>query len=247
MPLLAIIGGSGLSKLGIMEVTRRKVVRTPYGEPSGALTFGLIRKREVVFLARHGYGHTIAPHEVNYRANIWALKDAGADTVVSVASVGGIRKDVLPGMLMLPDQVIDYTWGRPSTFFEGAGVPVNHIDFTEPYSREVRRRLLDCAKACGEAILDGGVYAATQGPRLETAAEITRLERDGADIVGMTGMPEAVLAREVSLDYATIAVVANYAAGRGDSARAVPLDKIGDILDEAMGRVRRIIERLCEK
>lgn len=247
MPLLAIIGGSGLSKLGIMEVTRRKVVRTPYGEPSGALTFGLIRKREVVFLARHGYGHTIAPHEVNYRANIWALKDAGADTVVSVASVGGIRKDVLPGMLMLPDQVIDYTWGRSSTFFEGAGVPVNHIDFTEPYSREVRRRLLDCAKACGEAILDGGVYAATQGPRLETAAEITRLERDGADIVGMTGMPEAVLAREVSLDYATIAVVANYAAGRGDSARAVPLDKIGDILDEAMGRVRRIIERLCDK
>ena len=247
MPLLAIIGGSGLSKLGIMEVTRRKVVRTPYGEPSGALTFGLIRRREVVFLARHGYGHTIAPHEVNYRANIWALKDAGADTVVSVASVGGIRKDVLPGMLMLPDQVIDYTWGRPSTFFEGAGVPVNHIDFTEPYSREVRRRLLDCAKACGEAILDGGVYAATQGPRLETAAEITRLERDGADIVGMTGMPEAVLAREVSLDYATIAVVANYAAGRGDSARAVPLDKIGDILDEAMGRVRRIIERLCDK
>ena len=247
MPLLAIIGGSGLSKLGIMEVTRRKVVRTPYGEPSGALTFGLIRKREVVFLARHGYGHTIAPHEVNYRANIWALKDAGADTAVSVASVGGIRKDVLPGMLMLPDQVIDYTWGRPSTFFEGAGVPVNHIDFTEPYSREVRRRLLDCAKACGEAILDGGVYAATQGPRLETAAEITRLERDGADIVGMTGMPEAVLAREVSLDYATIAVVANYAAGRGDSARAVPLDKIGDILDEAMGRVRRIIERLCDK
>ncbi len=247
MPLLAIIGGSGLSKLGIMEVTRRKVVRTPYGEPSGALTFGVIRKREVVFLARHGYGHTIAPHEVNYRANIWALKDAGADTVVSVASVGGIRKDVLPGMLMLPDQVIDYTWGRPSTFFEGAGVPVNHIDFTEPYSREVRRRLLSCAKACGEPILDGGVYAATQGPRLETAAEITRLERDGADIVGMTGMPEAVLAREVSLDYATIAVVANYAAGRGDSARAVPLDKIGEILDEAMGRVRRIIERLCEK
>ena len=247
MALLAILGGSGLSKLGIMEVTQRKVVRTPYGEPSGALTFGRIRKREVAFLARHGYGHTIAPHEVNYRGNIWALKDAGADTVISVASVGGIRKDALPGMLMLPDQVIDYTWGRPSTFFEGAGVPVNHIDFTEPYSREVRRRLLECAKACGERILDGGVYAATQGPRLETAAEITRLERDGAHIVGMTGMPEAVLAREVSLDYATIAVVANYAAGRGDSARAVPLDKIGDILDEAMGRVRRIIEKLCDK
>lgn len=247
MALLAIIGGSGLSKLGIMEVTQRRVVRTPYGEPSGALTFGRIRGRDVVFLARHGYGHTIAPHEVNYRANIWALKDAGADCVVSVASVGGIRDDTSPGALILPHQVIDYTWARASTFFEGAGVPVNHIDFTEPYSPALRKRLLEAAKDCGEAILDGGVYAATQGPRLETAAEITRLERDGADMVGMTGMPEAALAREVSLEYATIAVVANYAAGRGDSRRAVPLDRIGEILDEAMGRVRRIIERLCEK
>jgi 5'-methylthioinosine phosphorylase len=245
--LVAIVGGSGLSRLGSMEVTQRRVARTPYGEPSGALTFGRIRGREVVFLARHGYGHTIAPHEVNYRANIWALKDAGADCLISVASVGCIREDVAPGMLMLPDQVIDYTWGRSSTYFEGAGVPVNHIDFTEPYSRQLRRRVLAAAAGCSETILDGGVYAATQGPRLETAAEITRLERDGAHIVGMTGMPEAGLAREVSLDYATIAVVANYAAGRGDSRRAVPLDKIGDILDEAMGRVRRIIEKFCEK
>ena len=247
MPLLAIIGGSGLSKLGIMEVTQRRVARTPYGEPSGALTLGRIRGREVVFLARHGYGHTIAPHEVNYRANLWALKDAGADSVVSVASVGGIRDDIVPGQLMLPHQVIDYTWGRASTYFEGAGVPVNHIDFTEPYSRELRQRLLEAAKDCGEPIVEGAVYAATQGPRLETAAEITRLEREGADIVGMTGMPEAALARELSLEYATIAVVANYAAGRGDSQRAVPLDRIGDVLDEAMGRVRKIIERLCGK
>lgn len=245
MALLAIIGGSGLSKLGIMEVTQRKVARTPYGEPSGALTLGRIRGREVVFLARHGYGHTIAPHEVNYRANLWALKDAGADTVISVASVGGIRSDCLPGQLLLPHQVIDYTWGRSSTYFEGAGVPVNHIDFTEPYSVQLRKELLKAAAACGEKIVDGGVYAATQGPRLETAAEINRLERDGAEVVGMTGMPEAVLAREISLEYATIAVVANYAAGRGDSQRAVPLDKIGEVLDEAMGRVRRIIEKLC--
>jgi 5'-methylthioinosine phosphorylase len=244
--LLAIIGGSGLSKLGIMEVTQRRVARTPYGEPSGALTLGRIRGREVVFLARHGYGHTIAPHEVNYRANLWALKDAGADTVVSVASVGGIRNDCSPGQLLLPHQVIDYTWGRASTYYEGAGVPVNHIDFTEPYSVRLRRKLLAAAAACGEKMVEAGVYAATQGPRLETAAEINRLERDGADIVGMTGMPEAVLAREISLEYATIAVVANYAAGRGDSQRAVPLDKIGEVLDEAMGRVRRIIEKLCE-
>ena len=246
MALLAIIGGSGLSQLGNMQVTRRQVARTPYGEPSGALTFGRIRSRDVVFLARHGYGHTIAPHEVNYRANLWALKDAGADSVVSVASVGGIRHDIVPGLLMLPHQVIDYTWGRPATYFEGAGVPVNHVDFTEPYSRELRKRLLAAAAACGETIVDGGVYAATQGPRLESAAEVNRLERDGADIVGMTGMPEAALAREISLEYAALAVVANYAAGRGESERAVPLDKIGEVLDEAMGRVRRIIERLCE-
>ena len=245
--MLAIIGGSGLSKLGIMEVTQRRVVRTPYGEPSGALIFGRIVDCDVVFLARHGYGHTIAPHQVNYRANLWALRDSGARSVVSVASVGGIRKDLGPGVLVLPHQVIDYTWGRPSTFFEGSGAPVNHIDFTEPYSNELRARLLKAAAASKEKIVDKGVYAATQGPRLETAAEITRLERDGADVVGMTGMPEAALAREISLEYAAINVVANYAAGRADSEHAIPLDRISAVLEESMGRVRRIIEALCKK
>lgn len=244
--VLAIIGGSGLSQLGNMEVTRRRVARTPYGEPSGPLTFGRIRARDVVFLARHGYGHTIAPHEVNYRANLWALKDAGAEAVISVASVGAIRADIAPGALVLPHQIIDYTWGRRSTYFEGAGAPVTHIDFTEPYSQAVRERLVRAAASSGEAVLERAVYAATQGPRLETAAEINRLEGDGADLVGMTGMPEAVLAREISLEYAAIAVVANYAAGRADSERAVPLDRIGAVLEEAMGRVRRIIEKLCE-
>jgi 5'-methylthioadenosine phosphorylase len=243
--MLAIIGGSGLSKLGNMEITRRRVARTPYGEPSGALTFGRIGACDVVFMARHGYGHTIAPHEVNYRANLWALKEAGASEVVSVASVGAIT-DHAPGALLIPDQIIDYTWGRASTYFQGAGTPVNHIDFTEPYSRAVRGKLLKAAAGCGEKAFDGGVYAATQGPRLETAAEIERLARDGCDLVGMTGMPEAALAREISLEYATIAVVANWAAGRGDSQRAVPLDKIGAILEEAMGRVRRIIEECCK-
>ncbi|MCD6040953.1 MAG: mtap [Burkholderiales bacterium] len=242
--MLAIIGGSGLTQLASLEVGRRKLSRTPYGDPSGALTFGRIGNCDVVFLARHGYGHTIAPHEVNYRANVWALKDAGADSIVSVASVGGIRNDIWPGALILPHQVIDYTWGRASTYFEGPGTPVNHIDFTEPYSRPIRERLIKAAAACGERITDGGVYAATQGPRLESAAEINRLERDGADIVGMTGMPEASLARELGLQYAAIAVVANYAAGRGDSERAVPLDKIEVILEEAMRRVRRVIETL---
>jgi 5'-methylthioinosine phosphorylase len=245
--MLGIIGGSGLTQLSSLEVGRRKVMRTPYGEPSGALTFGRIGACEVIFLARHGYGHTIPPHEVNYRANLWALREAGADTIVSVASVGGIRNDIWPGTLVLPHQVIDYTWGRASTFFEGPGQPVNHIDFTEPYSRTVREALLGAASAVGERIMDGGVYAATQGPRLETAAEINRFERDGADIVGMTGMPEASLAREIGLAYAAIAVVANYAAGRGDSEHAVPLDKIQAVLDEALGRVRRIIAKFCEQ
>lgn len=243
--MIAVIGGSGLSQLASLEVTQRKVVRTPYGEPSGALTFGRLRGRELVFLARHGYGHTVAPHEVNYRANLWALKEQQVEGVVSVASVGGIRRDLGPGTLIVPDQIVDYTWGRRSTYFEGAGTPVTHIDFTEPYTQALRRRILAAAQACGERIVDGGVYAATQGPRLESAAEINRLERDGADIVGMTGMPEAALARELGLDYAAIAVSANFAAGRSDSAHAIALDRIEAVLAEAMGRVRRIIEQLA--
>ena len=241
---LAVIGGSGLSKLASLEITQRKVVRTPYGEPSGALTFGAIRGHGMVFLARHGYGHTIAPHEVNYRANLWALKEQNVSGVVSVASVGGIRRDVTPGTLLVPDQIIDYTWGRRATFFEGSGAPVTHIDFTEPYTQSLRQRILAAARACGESVLDGGTYAATQGPRLESAAEINRLERDGADIVGMTGMPEAALARELGLEYAAIAVSANYAAGRSESEHAVPMERIEAVLGEAMGRVRRIIEQL---
>ena len=245
--MLAIIGGSGLTKLGNMQVTHRKVARTPYGEPSGALTFGRIGGCEVAFLARHGEGHTIAPHEVNYRANLWALKEAGAESVLSIVTVGGIRKNLAPGALVVPDQIIDYTWGRASTFFQGPGAPVNHIDFTEPYSRALRGKIAKAAAACGERLADGGVYAATQGPRLETAAEIDRLERDGADVVGMTAMPEAALAREISLEYGAIAVVANYAAGRGESRHAVPLERLAAVIEEAMGRVRRIIERLCTK
>jgi 5'-methylthioinosine phosphorylase len=243
--MLAIIGGSGLSQLANLEVTRRWVARTPYGEPSGPLTFGRLCGIEVVFLARHGYGHTVAPHDVNYRANLRALKDVGVKEVVSVASVGGIRADLPPGSLVVPDQIIDYTWGRRSTFFDGPGTAVHHVDFTEPYSSRLRARILRAAAACGEKVTDGGVYAATQGPRLETAAEINRLERDGATIVGMTGMPEAVLARELDLDYAAITVVANFAAGRGDAAKAIPLDKIEAVLAEAMGRVRRVIEAFC--
>jgi 5'-methylthioadenosine phosphorylase len=243
--VLAILGGSGLNRLANLRLTQRKAVGTPFGEPSAALSLGDIAGRAVVFLARHGDGHTFAPHEVNYRANLWALKEAGVREVISVATVGGIANGAVPGALLVPHQIIDYTWGRPATYFQGPGAPVKHIDFTEPYSRALREKLLAAARGCGEAVLDRGVYAATQGPRLETAAEIERLARDGADIVGMTAMPEAALAREIDLEYAALAVVANYAAGRGDSASAVALDRIEAVLEQAMSRVRRILEKVC--
>lgn len=244
--MLAIIGGSGLTQLSTLEITRREVVRTPYGEPSGAVTFGTLADREVMFLARHGYGHTIPPHQVNYRANIWALKHVKATAVVSVASVGGIRADFAPGTLVAPTQIIDYTWSRKSTYFEGGEEAVRHIDFTHPYDEPLRQRILTAAAAAGEAMVNGGVYAATQGPRLETAAEINRMERDGADLVGMTGMPEAALARELGLPYAAINVVANYAAGRASSEIGIQFDNIEAVLHEAMVRVRRVLEEVCK-
>ena len=244
--MLAIIGGSGLTQLSCLEVARHEVVRTPYGEPSGTLTYGRIGGQQVVFLPRHGHAHTIPPHRVNYRANLWALvKGAGAEAIVSVASVGGIRADLKPGALVVPHQIIDYTWGRPHTFFDGDEAPVVHVDFTEPYDRELRERLLCAGEAVNIALADRAVYAATQGPRLESAAEIDRLARDGADIVGMTGMPEAALARELEVPYAALCAVANWAAGRGDSATAIQLDRIEAILQESLGQARRIIEHLC--
>jgi len=244
--MIGIIGGSGLTQLSNLEITRREVVRTPYGEPSGALTFGSLKGHEVVFIARHGYGHTLPPHAVNYRANIWAMHAQGVSGLVSVASVGGIRKDFEPGALAVPHQLVDYTYARMHTFFDSAEQPVTHIDFTQPYCRELREALIKAARDKRIPIISEGVYAATQGPRLETAAEINRLERDGADMVGMTGMPEAALAREMGLCYASIAVVANWAAGRGDSSDAVNLDVIRAVLDEAMGKVRQLLATVVD-
>ncbi len=243
--MLAIIGGSGLTQLANLTVTRRLAVRTPYGEPSGPLTFGEIAGKEIVFLARHGYGHTIPPHEVNYRANIWALHAQGVTQVVGVAAVGGIRADMQPGVIAVPDQIIDYTHGRPATFYTLEDRGVQHVDFTWPYDRDLRARCLTAARDTGIAIIDGGVYAATQGPRLETAAEINRLERDGAAMVGMTAMPETILAREIGLPYAAIAVVANHAAGRGGSAESISMQEIAAILEGGMARVRAIIEQMA--
>jgi len=239
--MYAIIGGSGLAKLSALEAPRRQVMRTPYGEPSGALTFGRLGGTEVVFLARHGYGHTLAPHEINYRANIWALRELKVEGVVAIATVGGIRADLGPATLVLPDQIIDYTHSRKGTFFEGSEVPVTHVDFTKPYTPALRERLLAAARSCGEAVVDGGVYACTQGPRLETAAEIERIARDGGDMVGMTGMPEAALAREAELAYATLAVVVNHAAGCGDSKHAIRLEELDGVMRATMARAVSIL------
>jgi len=245
--MFAIIGGSGLVKLSALEGPRRRVMRTPYGEPSGALTFGLLAGSEVVFLARHGYGHTIAPHEINYRANIWVLKELDVEGIFALASVGGIRDDLGPGTLVVPDQIIDFTHSRKSTFFEGSGAPVTHVDFTQPYSDKLRARLLQAAREVGETVVDGAVYGCTQGPRLETAAEINRLARDGADLVGMTGMPEAVLARELELEYASLAVVVNHAAGRGSSRQRIEMGELEEVLGETMVRAVRILEASVRK
>jgi 5'-methylthioinosine phosphorylase len=239
--MFAIIGGSGLAKLSELKLERREVVRTPFGDPSCALSFGTIEGADVVFLARHGYGHTLAPHQINYRANLWALQDVGANEVIAVATVGGIRADMGPGVLAIPDQVLDYTHGRTSTFFEGPDSPVTHVDFTRPYAEPMRERLARAAAAAREPVVRGGTYGCTQGPRLETAAEIRRMERDGCDLVGMTGMPEAVLARELGLPYAVLAVVANHAAGCGDSRDAISMEAMGQVMDAAMVRVRRVL------
>jgi 5'-methylthioadenosine phosphorylase len=245
--MLAIIGGTGLTQLDNLKITRRLIVRTPYGEPSQPLIFGEIAGREVIFLARHGNGHTIPPHEVNYRANIAALHLQGVTEVAAIATVGGIHPELSAGKIVIPHQIIDYTYGRKTTFHDGVSNPVKHIDFTEPYCQILREKWKKAAIAVGEEVVDHGVYAATQGPRLETAAEINRLERDGATVVGMTGMPEAALARELGISYASICPVANYAAGRGDNLHEIKYEEVISNLNLTMVRVRSIIAQLVKQ
>jgi len=236
---IAIIGGTGLTSIESLEITRREMIRTPYGEPSGPLTRGMLCGHSVVFLARHGHGHTIPPHDINYRANIWALKSIGVEKVLAIAAVGGIHEDIVPGKLVFPDQIIDYTWSRENTFFDRGEGTVKHIDFTWPYCESMRQLAIEAAKVAGLDVIDTGTYAATQGPRLETAAEVTRLEKDGADMVGMTGMPEAALAKELELCYASCSVVANRAAGRGDG--EITIAEIEENLDSGMHQVEKLL------
>jgi len=214
MSKLAIIGGTGLTQLADLKIVKREQLNTPYGAPSAEFITGQLDDKEVIFLARHGNPHRFAPHKINYRANIWGLKQLGVDQIIAVAAVGGISEKMGPAHIAIPDQIIDYSYGREHTFFDNDQEGVTHIDFTYPYSQKLRSRLITAAAQAQLKISPLGTYGCTQGPRLESTAEIKRMEQDGCDLVGMTGMPEAALAKELNIDYAAIAVVANWAAGK---------------------------------
>lgn len=239
-PPVGVIGGTGLTTLSGLEITAERSVATPWGQPSSALVEGRLAGQAVVFLSRHGNPHRIPPHQVNYRANLQALHDAGVRTVVGVNAVGGIHPDMGPAHIVIPHQIIDYTWGRASTFFEGELDETTHIDFTWPYTEEARELLITAARDQTLPFSDFGVYGATQGPRLETAAEVLRLERDGCDLVGMTGMPEAALAAELKMNYVCLALVVNRAAGKSD--HIITMAEIEAAIDQGMSGIKRILE-----
>ncbi|MDH5423818.1 MAG: S-methyl-5'-thioinosine phosphorylase [Gammaproteobacteria bacterium] len=241
MSKLAIIGGTGLAHLSNLTIINKQMIHTPYGAVSAPLITGELCSESVVFLARHGHGHTIPPHKINYQANIWALKSLGVEQIIAVAAVGGITAKMSPKTIVIPDQLIDYTYGREHTFYSDDFSPDRHIDFTHPYNTRLRKAMISASSAANCNIVDSGVYAATQGPRLETAAEINKLERDGCDIVGMTGMPEAALARELEMDYATCAVIANWGAGRCND--NITMEEIERNLVDGMQSVRDLIEK----
>ena len=240
---LAVIGGTGVYRLAALEDEQALHCDTPYGAPSGPLRIGHLGNARVAFLARHGEGHALPPHRVNYRANLHALQQAGVRRVLALNTVGGITDAYGPRVLACPDQLIDYTWGRESTFWDGEGEAL-HVDFGHPYSPMFRHKLLAAARVTGVRVVDGGCYGATQGPRLETNAEIARMRRDGCDLVGMTGMPEAALARELGLDYACLAIVANWAAGCGD-AQEITLAEVLDNVTAASAGLPELVGELA--
>jgi len=238
--MIGIIGGTGLTQLDGLEVLESKWFDTPYGEPSAALTFGSISGTKVVFIARHGDPHQIPPHKINYRANISALEQAGVTKILAVNAVGGIHASLGPAEVAIPDQIIDYTYGREHTIYDASSTELDHIDFTFPYSQSLRESLIQAADKTEVSLLKSGTYGATQGPRLESAAEIKKYKRDGCDLVGMTGMPEAALAREFGIEYACLALSVNWAAGLNDS--IITMDDIHLAIEQGMGKVHKILK-----
>lgn len=248
---LAVIGGTGLQALAGFQAEAEHALQTPFGVPSAPVQDGHLAGARCLFLARHGVPHRIPPHRINYRANLWALRELGAEAVLAVNAVGGIHPRLPPGRLVIPDQVVDYTWGREHSYYDGDGfsapasdrlAALEHVDFTDPYDAELRQRLAASAEAAGLAITVGGTYAATQGPRLETAAEVRRLANDGCDVVGMTGMPEAALARELGLPYASLCIVVNAAPGLGTE--PITLDSMRAVLEAGSARVAELLQSL---
>ncbi|MCK9195287.1 MAG: S-methyl-5'-thioinosine phosphorylase [Nevskia sp.] len=241
MSTIAVIGGTGMDAWPGLEVKRRLEVPTPYGNTSAPLLQGRIYDCDAIFLARHGEGHKIPPHSINYRANLWALREVGVTHVIGIGAVGAIARWFEPGALAVPSDIIDYTWGRAHTYSDGgAGSQLQHIEFNAPYAASVRSVLLESAQLAGLSAHDGGVHGVTQGPRLESPAEVRRMRQDGCDMIGMTGMPEAALAAELELAYGCLAVSVNWAAGIGSG------DIHGEIhrsIEIGMSRVRSVLER----
>lgn len=210
MNKIAVIGGSNFAALQNLSLTHSTSVKTPFGEPSAPLSYGILGEHEVVYLPRRGSESPMAPHLINYRANIWALRDAGVQTVIATAAVATIVPEFAPGDLVIPDQLIDYTYGRDNTFVgedENEDDNITHVNFAEPYSESLRYLMIQKASDLKYQFQRKATYGIVQGPRLETFAEANRLSKDGCHLVGMTGMPEAALAKELGLDYALIAVV----------------------------------------
>lgn len=245
---LAVIGGTGLYRLASLENQEVLDGDTRYGAPSAPVRVGTIGGRRVAFMARHGEGHSVPPHLINYRANLQRLADLGARRVLAINAVGGISERFGPRVVGIPDQLIDYTWGRIGTICEEPGTAVLHVDFGDPYTESLRQALLAAARVAGVPVVDGGCYGATQGPRLETRAEIARMRRDGCDLVGMTGMPEAALAREMQLDYACLALVANWAAGccatGSGPAAEITLAEVLENVEAATASLPRLLEAM---
>ena len=234
---IGLIGGTGLNEWG--AVTETLDIETPFGAPSAPISVFELQQCRLLFLPRHGHGHTIPPHRVNYRANIAALQQAGAEQVIAVNAVGGIFEDCPPGRVCLPDQLIDYTWGRAHTYSDSQDDELQHVEFAKPFDEGMRNALLQAAASAAIQVNDSGCIGVTQGPRLETAAEVLRLANDGCDLVGMTTMPEAALARELGMPYATVCVVANWAAGVSDE--PITMEAIDETVAAAMTDVRQLI------
>lgn len=241
---IAVIGGTGLNALeGVSEITSHEVT-TEFGTPSSPI-FELQldvegSKIEFLFLPRHGSPHAIAPHLINYRANIAALHSLGVEKIIAVNAVGGIDPALPPKSIVLPHQVIDYTHSREASFFDGTLRPLDHFDFSDPIDVTLLKQCTQAAQRLDLAVTSEGVYGVTQGPRLETAAEIRRMAKDGATLVGMTLMPEAILARELKIAYASICLVVNPAAGVSNT--EITMDEIHRALKEGMGDVHRLVE-----